>query len=457
MLRHGPRGVSPVSTVLVVDDDPHVRMALRELLEGEGAGVMEAGDGKTALDLLGRHAVDLMLLDLELPRVSGIEVLEHIAASRMDVAVVIISGRGSIRKAVATTKLGAHDFLEKPVDGELAIRIVRDVLSRTTAKRVTATVRAGLRDPCGIVGSSAAIRTLFEQLVRSAATDAKVLIVGESGTGKEIAARAIHANGSRRAGVFVAVNCAAIPETLIETELFGHERGAFTGAQARRRGRVEQAHGGTLFLDEIGDMSLMTQAKILRVIEDGRFQRVGGDQEVSVDCRVIAATNRDLETAVRQGDFRGDLFYRLNVIRIELPPLRARCEDIPDLAESFIKAQCLKEGLAARRLTAGAQAALMSHPWPGNVRELRNVTERLLVLGYEGPIEAAEVRSVLGTPVPESTTAAAAGFRAARAEFERAFIQRALTANGGRIQDTAQELGIDRTYLWKKMKRLGVG
>jgi two-component system nitrogen regulation response regulator NtrX len=441
-------------TTLVVDDDPHIRLALRELLQDEGIKAIEAGDGKTALDMIDRGGIDLILLDLELPRVSGIDLLRQLAEAGSAIPVIIVSGRGTIRKAVTTTKLGALDFLEKPVDRDLALKVVRDVLERSA--RRTRGAPPGLRDPCGIVGSSATIRSLLSQIARAAPTDAKVLLTGESGTGKELSARAIHANSLRRAGPFVAVNCAAIPESLIESELFGHERGAFTGAQGRRRGRIEQAQGGTLFLDEIGDMSLMTQAKILRVLDDGRFHRVGGEQELSADFRLVAATNRNLEADVELGDFRRDLFYRLSIIRIELPPLRARREDIPMLAESFLRTLCLRERVAFRPLSPAASAALMSHEWPGNVRELRNAVERLLVLGDEGPIDVTEVRDVLRIPVRSDEESPAATLRVARAEFERTFIQRALDAHQGRIQETADDLGIDRTYLWKKMKRLGV-
>ncbi|HEX9563468.1 MAG TPA: sigma-54 dependent transcriptional regulator [Gemmatimonadaceae bacterium] len=441
---------------LVVDDDPHIRLALRELLEDEGVTAVEAGDGKVALEIIGRGGIDLILLDLELPRISGIDVLRHVAEEASSIPVVIVSGRGTIRKAVAATKLGAFDFLEKPVDRDLAIQVVREVLARTAATRAASGLRSGLADSCGIVGSSEAIQLLLGQIARAAPTDAKILLIGESGTGKELSARAIHANSARRAGPFVAVNCAAIPESLIESELFGHERGAFTGAHGRRRGRIEQAHRGTLFLDEIGDMSLMTQAKILRVLDDGSIQRVGGEEDVVADFRLVAATHRDLEQAVELGDFRRDLFYRLSIIRIDLPPLRARRDDVPPLAESFVRALCLRERIGFRPLSPAASAVLMSHDWPGNVRELRNAVERLMVLGNEGPIEAGEVREVLRVPVPPESDGPSAGLRAARAEFERTFIQRSLAAHSGHMQETADDLGIDRSYLWKKMKRLGI-
>jgi DNA-binding NtrC family response regulator len=440
-------------TTLIVDDDPSIRQGLRELLQHEGLSTLEAGDGKTALDLLARGGVDLLLLDLELPRVSGFDVLQWIGDKGLDVAVVIVSGRGSIRAAVATTKLGAYDFLEKPVDGETTLRVVREVLERNARRRGNAQCVPELRS--GVIGSSAAISEVLHLIARAARTDAKVLVTGESGTGKELTARAIHENSARRHGPFVAVNCAAIPENLIESELFGHERGAFTGAVARRLGKLEQSHRGTLFLDEIADMSLMTQAKVLRVLEERRLHRVGGESDVNVDFRVVAATNKDLATAVEQGDFREDLYYRLNIVRIDMPALRARRDDVPELAQFFLRSLAQAESLPERTLTPAAVAALMAYEWPGNVRELRNAMERLLVLGPAGPVQPGEVRALLRVE-GEANADRASSLREARHEFERAFVQRALRAHEGRIQETADELGIDRSHLWKKMRRLGI-
>jgi len=358
---------------------------------------------------------------------------------------------GAFRTAVTATRLGAFDFLEKPGEGEVALRVVRDALARVLARRPA---RSALDR---IVGVSASIREVRAQVGRAAALDTKVLLLGETGTGKELAARAIHAAGGRRGGPFVAVNCAAIPENLIESEMFGHERGAFTGAVSRRKGRIEQAHRGTLFLDEVGDMSLMTQARVLRVLEDRRIRRVGGDEEIRVDFRLIAATNKELAWAVEQGDFREDLYYRINVLPIHLPPLRERVEDIPPLMEHFLEEASREEGIRPRPLTPGAHRVLMAHDWPGNVRELRNVAERLvLALLAEGDrIDVADVREALLCPrVAEEDPPPA--LREAREDFERTFIRAALAAHDRRIQETADALGINRSHLWKKMRRLGI-
>jgi two-component system, NtrC family, nitrogen regulation response regulator NtrX len=414
-------------TTLIVDDDIHIRTGLRELLEHEGHVIMEAGDGKSALEAIARGEIDLVLLDLILPRVTGDDVLRQMAADGRNIPVVIISGSDSIRRAVATARLGACDYLEKPVESELALRVIREALARSGTMNRSDT--SGLRDQLGLVGTSAPMRQLYAQLARAARTNATVLLIGESGTGKELGARAIHANSVRRDGPFVPVNCAAIPENLIESELFGYERGAFTGATARRAGVLEGANGGTLFLDEVADMSLMTQAKLLRVLEERRFKRLGGQQELPFDGRLVSATNRDLTKAVELGDVRADLYYRLNVVRIDLVPLRSRPEDLPSLLDHFIRQFCVTQGRRPRPVTASALAVLLAYTWPGNVRELRNVAERIVALGDDGPIESDEARRGLQAAAVAVPVPAQDGLREARAEFERAFIRRALEAH----------------------------
>ncbi len=452
-----PRLPTPAArgpTTLIVDDDPHIRTSLRELLEHEGHAIMEAGDGKTALAAIARGGIDLVLLDLILPRVTGDDVLRQMVADGRDIPVVIISGSESIRRAVATARLGACDYLEKPVESELALRVIREALGCSGTMRASDT--NGLGDQLGLVGTSAPMQQLYGQLARAARTNATVLLIGESGTGKELCARAIHANSVRCDGPFVPVNCAAIPEHLIESELFGYERGAFTGATARREGVLEGANGGTLFLDEVADMSLMTQAKLLRVLEERRFKRLGGQQEMAFDCRLVSATNRDLTKAVELGDVRADLFYRINVVRVDLVSLRSRPEDLPVLADHFVRIFCRAQGRRARPFAASALAVLLAHSWPGNVRELRNVAERIVALGDDGPIEANEARRGLQAAEVSGSVTPRDGLREARAEFERAFIRRSLEAHEGRIQETADALRIDRSHLWKKMKRLGL-
>ncbi len=438
---------------LIVDDDPDLRLALRELLESDGLTVGEAPDGKTAIDRLDQGGVDVVLLDLMLPRVSGVDVLRRIADAGLDVGVVIISGHASVRTAVLTTKLGAHDFLEKPIESDRAIAVVREVLALRQSRLRPAPL---LDDPSGLIGSSMAMGRLYSQIARAAESDAKVLLVGESGSGKDLTAYAIHRNSRRRAGPFVAVNCAAVPESLVESELFGHEKGAFTGAAARHRGKLEQASGGTLLLDEVGDMSLPMQAKLLRALEEGRLQRVHGEESVALDFRLVCATNCDLTAAVKARAFREDLFYRINVVRIEVPPLRERREDIPELADHLLKSLGQTRPDPTRQFAPAAIGALIAHQWPGNVRELRNVVERLVVLGDGGSIGAREVREAIAVPSGGGEGPEATGLKAARDGLDRAMIVRALAAHGGKIQPAADLLGVNRSHLWRLMKRHGI-
>ncbi len=440
---------------LIVDDDRFVRESLREILELEGYHTLEAEDGKTALEVLGAGRVDLLLLDLELPRVSGIEVLRRVAEDRLDLCPVIISGQGSIPKAVTTMKLGAYDFLEKPLQAERTLLTLRNALEQLEHRR---TRDRSLREALaryGMVGSSPAISGVYESIDRAASTRAKVLIVGESGTGKELVARAIHRNSRRAAGPFVPLNCAALPDNLIESELFGHARGAFTGATLAHKGKFEQAHRGTLFLDEIGDMALATQAKLLRALEEQQVHRVGGESAVPVDVRLLAATHSDLEGRVRDGSFREDLFYRLNVLTIHVPPLRQRREDIAELAAFFLAAFSKEHDRRVTHLTASASAALIAHDWPGNVRELRNAIERVVLFADDRPIDGAQVRAAIRQQ-PPSAVDDVSGLREARDAFEREFIVRTLADHGWRIHESAAALGINRSHLWKKMRRFAI-
>ncbi len=441
---------------LIVDDDPNLREGLRELLEHDGLVALEAGDGKTALDLLLHEPVDLLLLDLELPRVSGMSVLREIADRRLDIPVIIISGKGTIPTAVQTIQLGALDFIEKPLDPTRTLDTVHQALEDLSRRRARLRSLDEAARRFGMIGSAPAIQWVYEGIERAAAMQAKVLIVGESGTGKDMVARAIHKLSSRSAGPLVPVNCASIPETLIESELFGHVEGAFTGARHKQRGRLEEAAGGTLFLDEIGDMSLMTQAKVLRALEDGEIRRVGGEGTIRVDFRLVTATNKDLEREIAEGNFREDLFYRISVITIRVPALRQRREDVPHLADYFMQACCRENGVAPRPFTTTATTLLVEHDWPGNVRELRNVVERLVVLGDEGRIDAARVRDALQGKRAPAESAAATTLRDARREFEREFITASLTAHEWRIQEAAETLGINRSHLWKKIRHLGI-
>lgn len=442
--------------ILVVDDDPHVRAGLSDILEHTGYAVLEAEDGKTALGRIGTESIDLVLLDLQLPRVGGMDVLREVTAEHPSLPVVIISGKGTIQTAVKATKLGAYDFLEKPVDAQRTLLTVRNALEKAQLQRQRDRLLNEAQARYRMIGSSDPVQRVYTLIDKAAATNSKVLITGENGTGKELVARAIHHNSARAGEPFVTVNCAAIPESLIESELFGHEKGAFTGADGARKGKFEQADGGTLFLDEVADMSLMTQAKTLRVLQEGRIQRVGGESVKQVDVRIIAATNKDLRGEIEDGNFRQDLYYRLNIIAIHVPPLRERRDDIPDLVNHFLSHFSAEIGMPERSITSGAMVELMSRDWPGNIRELRNVVERLVALSDRPVIGGEAVRTALSGPRTHDDAAPSADLRSARERFECAFIRQSLAQHGGVIQDTANALGIDRSHLWKKMKQYGI-
>lgn len=451
-------GLDGAPRLLIVDDDPLVRRSLREWLEHDGYIGLEAGDGKTALELLDQEAIDLLLLDLQLPRVSGVEVLREMAARNLDIPVVVISGKGTIPTAVETMKLGAIDFVEKPVDARRTLGIIEGALRRVERERKRMRSLEEAMERYGMVGTSGPMQDVYRRVERAARTSARVLVQGASGTGKELVARAIHRLGDRAERPFVAVNCAAIPESMIEDELFGHVAHAFTDARGPRSGCFQAADGGTLFLDEVGDMSLMTQAKALRALEEGEIRPVGSDHPVEVDVRVIAATNHDLRDLTEAGDFREDLFYRLNVIGIRVPSLTQRPEDLDALAEHFLERAGREHGLECRSLSPAALATLRQHTWPGNVRELQNVIERLVVMGGGERVDARTVTAALRPEAAASTDedTALPGLREARRDFERDFIARTLEEHGWRIQKTADSLGINRSHLWKKMRRLGI-
>lgn len=469
--QRGEADNAPGGRVLVVDDDPHVREALRDVLDFAGYAVVQATDGKAALAALdaaaedaapGAEPIDLVLLDLEMPRVGGLDALRAMAERHGGVPVVVVSGKGTVRSAVEATKLGAYDFLEKPVDAQRTLLTVRNALGQARLKKERDALLSDVRERYRMVGTSAAMRRVYALIEKAARVPSKVLVTGESGTGKERVARAIHLRSGRAAGPFVALNCAALPADLVESELFGHERGAFTGAAARKPGAFEQATGGTLFLDEVGDMAPATQAKVLRVLEDGRLRRVGGTEEVVVDARVVAATNRDLRAEAEGGRFREDLYWRLNVVAIHLPALRERKEDVPALVAHFLDQLADEHGTLPKRVERAALALLAGHGWPGNVRELRNAVERLAVMADGETIGAADVRAALR---PGHDSGQGAGgeaeppveeLRAAREAFEREHIRAVLAAHDGRMTAAADALGIDRTSLWRKMQALGL-
>ncbi len=444
--------------ILIVDDEPAIQSALRGVLEDEGYRVTAVGSGAQALSLLADEAHDLVFLDVWMPGMDGLDTLVQIKNLRPDTTVVMISGHATIETAVKATRLGAYDFIEKPLSLEKTLLTVSRALEHARLERENASLRQRLGERLEIIGESAAIKHLREQIATAAPTNGRVLIHGENGSGKELVARAIHALSARRERPFVEVNCAAIPEELIESELFGHEKGAFTGALSRRRGRFELADGGTLFLDEVGDMSLKTQAKVLRALEEQAFERVGGRETVKVDVRVIAASNRDLEALIAAGGFREDLYYRLNVIPIEVPPLRERREDIPLLIEHFVRIFCAENGKRVKTVSAEALAYFLAYEWPGNVRELRNMVERLVIMARR------DVIGVEDLPAPLRPKEAPAGgpearersLREARDSFERAYILAELRANDWNMTRTAERLGIERSHLYRKIKAYGI-
>jgi len=449
--------------ILVVEDERAIQLALRGLLGREGFDVVVAGSGEEARACLREAAFDLVLTDLALGRgASGMDVLRAAKAERPECAVVLITAHGSERIAVEAMKAGAEDYVPKPFDNDEIRLVVQRALERTRLARENRWLLEQVQRGFGfenLIGSGPAMQRIFATLQKVAETDLTVLVRGESGTGKELVAQALHQRSPRRGRPFVAVNCAAIPRELVESELFGHEKGAFTGADARREGRFEAAHGGTILLDEIGDMPRETQAKVLRVLQERSFERVGGVRPIEVDVRVVAATHRRLEEEVQRGRFREDLYYRLRVVEIELPPLRERREDVPALAQRFLERVGERLALEKRRLGEGALAALVSHPWPGNVRELENAIERAAVLAAGPVIEAADLR--LGGETPEAA-ADAAGLafgeakRRAVLRFERAFLLAALRRSGGNVSRAAESVGMVRQSLQQKIRELGL-
>ncbi len=451
----------PAARILVVDDDPGVRDALRQVLEYEGFEVTGAGSGGEALTLYPTLRPHLVFLDVKMAGLDGLETLSRIRALDERAQVIMISGHGTVATAVQATQRGAFDFLEKPLDTDRLLVTIRNALEHTDLLVENARLRETLDDRYAMVGESAALRTVWETIEKVGPTAARVLITGENGTGKELVARALHERSPRKARPFIEVNCAAIPGELIESELFGHMKGSFTGAVGDRPGKFELAHEGTLFLDEIGDMSLAAQAKVLRVLEEGLVTRIGGSEPVQVDVRVIAATNKRLEEEIAGGRFREDLFYRLDVVPIAVPPLRERLADIPLLVDHFTQRLAGRGGMPARRFAPAAVEALQRRDWPGNVRELRNAVERLLILAATPEVGADEVDRVLATdagrpPSPIGDLSRAPTFEAFKQEAERAFLLGKLRDHGWNVAETARALEMPRSNLYKKIERYGL-
>jgi two-component system nitrogen regulation response regulator NtrX len=444
--------------ILIIDDEKNICRSLEMILSAEGFRVKAAGTAKEALSLVKEFHPEIIFLDVLLPDRDGLLLLNDIKAQDPDIQVIMISGHATLTMAVAATKAGAYDFLEKPLQKDRILLAIKHLLQTRQLQDQYQLLQKQISLDYQMIGNSQAMVNLQEQIRRVAITDSKVLILGESGTGKELAAWAIHQQSFRRLKPFIKMNCAAIPEDLTESELFGHEKGSFTGALATRDGKFLQADGGTLFLDEIADMSLRVQTKVLRVLQDGKFERVGGKDTLEVNVRVLAATNRNLEELVKQEQFREDLYYRLNVFPIRIPPLRERKEDIPLLVQHFIKNICEKNNRKTVHIDPEALKILQEYHWPGNIRELQNIMERLIILAAGGKIEAGDLPISLQRPVQTSRVSfpEKMGFKEWRENSEREFIRQSLDTCGWNISETAKLLGIERTNLHKKMKALGI-
>ncbi len=442
--------------ILIVDDEEGIRESLASILRDERYSVEAVASGEEALALVTKSEFQVVLLDIWLPGIDGMEALTRIQDLPQPPAVIMISGHGSIETAVRATKLGAFDFIEKPLSLEKVNVLVRNALQQRRLQDENQTLRSELVHRYQVIGESVPVKALRQQIAVTAPTNGRVLIYGESGTGKELVARALHANSLRSKGPFVEVSCAAIPEELIESELFGHVKGSFSGATDDKIGKFQKADGGTLFLDEVGDMSLRTQSKVLRVLEEQRIEPIGSNQTLRVDVRVIAATNKNLEQEIARGAFRQDLFYRLNVIPFHVPPLRDRKEDIPVMARFFLNEFSAEYGKKTRELSDGALEILVRYPWPGNVRELRNLVERLVIVCPQARIEPHHLPPELFRGVAESPQHPYSTLHEARSAYEREFILRKLQEHRWNMTQTASALGLERSHLYRKMKSLGI-
>jgi len=444
--------------ILVVDDEAGVRSSLQGILEDEGYRVDTDSSAEAALARLSGGQYDLVLLDIWLPKMDGMQALEKMIDDELDMPVIMISGHATIESAVKAIQLGAYNFVEKPLSLDKTIIAVQNALRHGRLQQENRALRERVEARHVLIGSSPVMRELKKQIGIAAPTNGRVLIFGENGTGKEVMARSVHTQSLRSKASFVEVNCAAIPEELIESELFGHVKGAFTGAVSDKIGKFAAADGGTLFLDEVADMSVKTQAKVLRVLQEQKFQAVGSTESIEVDCRVIAATNKILEDEIRAGNFREDLYFRLNVIPFHMPPLRERREDIPTLVTHFIAGFCAEYGKQTKEPTAQALKRLVAYRWPGNVRELKNVIERLVIMVSRDVIEVSDLPLALtrGGDEPVEALGDFSSLASAREAFERQFIVRKLRENNDNVTRTAEALGIERSHLYRKMKAYSI-
>jgi DNA-binding NtrC family response regulator len=449
----------PRGHILVLDDEPSILTTLQKALTLEGYAVDVCGGVKIAEEKLAKRTYDLALFDVALPDGDGVDLLKRIRGGGIDMPVVMMSGHATVDAAVRATRLGALDFLEKPLSTDRLLLVIENTLRLVRAEAEATALKAQTGQAGDLVGESRVMVELREQIARAGKANATVLVTGERGTGKELVARAIHLASKRARSALEKMNCAAVPSELIESEMFGHEAGAFTGATKQRRGKFERASGGTLFLDEVGDMPLAMQAKLLRVLQEREIERVGGHETLKVDVRVVAATNRDLEVACRDQRFRPDLFDRLNVLPLALPPLRARREDIPLLAKHFLLIATKANDRPGMTITEGGMAALSGYSFPGNVRELRNIIERLVILTPDEKIDESDVKTCLGTgaaPPPTGLYRAGVPFKVLVEEAERVILEQAMQHNGGQMTATARGLGLERSHLYKKCRSLGL-
>ncbi len=448
--------IAPQPRVLVVDDEGGIRESLTSILSDEGYLVASAASAEEALERASAQDFEVILLDVWLPGIDGLEALSRMQSFTHPPSVIMISGHGTIETAVRATKLGAFDFIEKPLSLEKIIVLVRNAVAQRRLQDENQSLRSELRHRYQVIGDSVPMKALRQQIAVTAPTNGRVLIYGESGVGKELVARSLHAASLRSKGPFVEVNCAAIPEELIESELFGHLKGSFSAASEDKIGKFEKANGGTLFLDEVGDMSLRTQSKVLRVLEEQRIEPIGSGQTMTVDVRVLAATNKNLETEISRGAFRQDLFYRLNVIPFFVPPLRDRVKDIPTLANHFLQEFSVAYGKKIRELSDASMDVLLRYPWPGNVRELRNLVERLVIVCPQARIEPHHLPPELFRGAAESPHQPYNTLHEARSAYEREFILRKLQEHRWNMTQTAAALGLERSHLYRKMKSLGI-
>jgi two-component system nitrogen regulation response regulator NtrX len=450
---------SKKAAILVVDDDPGFCEILIHILQFEGYLAENALTGREALDRLRKSTIDLVLLDLKLPDTSGLDVLSAVMKRKFPVPVIMISGEGDIRTALRAIQMGAYDFLEKPLDPDRVLLTVKNALDRNRLEHAKVSLLESVKEHYTMIGRSNKMQKIQDLILKAAKTNSKVLIEGENGTGKELVARAVHHSSPKADKPFVAVNCAAIPETLIESELFGHRKGAFTGAVADKPGRFQAADGGTLFLDEIGDMSPMTQAKVLRTLEEGVVEMVGSSDPIQVDVRLVAATNKDLQKEMLEGKFREDLYFRINVLNIKLPPLRERREDIPLIVEHYIRHFCNEYGVVLKHVSVSAMERLIVHAWPGNIRELKNFVEKMVILIESEEIQTGDVQTLLQEAVSPKRIEnyKTLTLHEAKERFEREFVRAKLEAANWNITKAAELLDIPRTYLHKKVKDMGLG